>query len=293
MPLSICKKLNIVPLKSDKNIIQLDRTQVKVMGELKDVMIRITIHPKSVQVIDIIVLDIPESYGLLLSLDWSQKLNRYFSMGWEHLWLPLKGHKNMIKIDRERYLKYIVIDLETLNQPSSVDFLVLGNYSCDSYFSNFSPLSSDVPLTHNSKMIFREELLTAVEETLFYQEPMLEIIEQTKGKRESNRKEEADTFFPQIWTLYFDGSKSQEGSGVGCVLINPKGKQHFLSCRLEFECTNNTAKYEALVQGLKKSIDLNIQELKVFIDSGIIVRKIRNTIHCNYPHLKNYQREVH
>jgi hypothetical protein len=67
MPLSICKKLNAVLLKSDKHVIQLDKTQVKFIGELKDVMIRMATHPKFVQVIDIIVVDIPEAYGLLLS----------------------------------------------------------------------------------------------------------------------------------------------------------------------------------------------------------------------------------
>jgi hypothetical protein len=182
MPLSICKKLNAVPLKRDKHVIQLDRTQVKVMGELKDVMIRIATHPKFVQVIDIIVVDIPEAYGLLLSRDWSEKLNGYFSTDWAHLWLPLKGHTNMIRIDRERYLKHIVTDLETLNEPSSTDFPVLGNYSCDSDFGNFSPLSSDVPLTQNSEMIFQEKLSTTAEETLFCQEPALEIMEQTGGE---------------------------------------------------------------------------------------------------------------
>jgi hypothetical protein len=154
MPLSICKKLNAIPLKSDKHVIQLDRAQVKVMGELKDVMIRIATHPKFVQVIDIIVVDIPKAYGLLLNRDWSEKLNRYFRTDWAHLWLPLKGHKNIIRIDRERYLKHTVTNLETLNEPSSTDFPVLGNYSCDSYFGNFSPLSYNVPLTQNSEMIF-------------------------------------------------------------------------------------------------------------------------------------------
>jgi hypothetical protein len=33
--------------------------------------------------------------------------------------------------------------------------------------------------------------------------------------------------------------------------------------------------------------------LKVFRDFEIIVRKVRNTIHYNSPHLKNYQQEVH
>jgi ribonuclease HI len=91
-----------------------------------------------------------------------------------------------------------------------------------------------------------------------------------------------------MWTLYFDGSKLQEGSGAGCLLIDPKGKRSFLSCRLEFECINNTAEYEALVQGLKKSIELNIKELQIFVDSEIIVRQVKNTIHCNSPHLRNY-----
>ena len=96
----------------------------------------------------------------------------------------------------------------------------------------------------------------------------------------------------QIWTLYFDGSKSQEGLGAGCILIDQKGKRHFLSCRLEFECTNNTGEYEALVKGLKKAIDLNVKELKVFRDSKIIFRQLRNTMNCNSHHLKNYKQEV-
>jgi hypothetical protein len=49
------------------------------MGEIKYVMIRTTTHLKFVQVIDITVVDIPEAYGLLLSRDWSENLNGYFS----------------------------------------------------------------------------------------------------------------------------------------------------------------------------------------------------------------------
>jgi hypothetical protein len=97
MPLSICKKLNAFPLKSDKHVIKLDRTQVKVMGELKDVMIRIATHPKFVQVIDIIVVDIPEAYRLLLSQDWSEKLNGYFST---RLGPPLAAIKRAQKYDQ-------------------------------------------------------------------------------------------------------------------------------------------------------------------------------------------------
>ena len=35
-----------------------------------------------------------------------------------------------------------------------------------------------------------------------------------------------------------------------------------------------------------------MKKLKVFGDYNIIVSQIRNKIHCNSPHLKNYQWEV-
>jgi ribonuclease HI len=76
----------------------------------------------------------------------------------------------------------------------------------------------------------------------------------------------------QIWSLYFDGSKSKEGAGAGYIIIDPVGNKTLMACRLEFECTNNTAEYEALLQGLRKDLDMNIQNLVVFGDSEIVVR---------------------
>ena len=57
---------------------------------------------------------------------------------------------------------------------------------------------------------------------------------------------------PYIWTLYFDGSRNKEGAGAGCLLIDPHGNRTMIACHLEFECTNNVAKYKAFMQGLKQ-----------------------------------------
>ena len=46
-----------------------------------------------------------------------------------------------------------------------------------------------------------------------------------------------------------------------------------LSCRLEFECTNNTVEYEALIQGIYKAIGLNVKYLKLYGDSEIFIRQ--------------------
>eukprot|EP00253_Pinus_taeda_P035378 PITA_35378 len=76
-------------------------------------------------------------------------------------------------------------------------------------------------------------------------------------------------------------------TGVGCVLVSPKGEKTILTCRLEFDCTNNTVEYEALVQGLYKAIGLKYPQ--VFGDSEIVIKRVRNTIHCLSGHLKHYQ----
>ena len=93
---------------------------------------------------------------------------------------------------------------------------------------------------------------------------------------------------PSIWTLYFDGSRNKEGAGDGCLLIDPHGNKTMVACHLEFECTNNVAEYEALVQGLRKALDLNIKCIEVFGDSQIVARQVRNSINCTSNHLKSY-----
>jgi len=72
--------------------------------------------------------------------------------------------------------------------------------------------------------------------------------------------------------MYFDGSKKHDGSGAGCVLIEPKHKKHLISGCLEFKCTNNIVEYEALILGLQKAINLNVAALKVVGDLEIVVQ---------------------
>lgn len=62
-----------------------------------------------------------------------------------------------------------------------------------------------------------------------------------------------------------------------------------LACRLEFQCIDNITEYEALIQGLNKAIGLNVKYLQVYGDFEIIVKQVRNMIHCISGHLKHYQ----
>ena len=95
IPFSVCQKLNVDPKKSNKNCTTRP-LQSQGLGEMRNVLIRLSINSQVHQTIDILVVDTPEAYGLLLSKDLSSQLNGYFSTNWSNLWLPYKEKPNQI-----------------------------------------------------------------------------------------------------------------------------------------------------------------------------------------------------
>ena len=89
---------------------------MKVLGELKDVLIHLDLNSKVHQTIDIIVVDILEAFGVIMSRDWPTMLNGYFATDFNHLWLPCKGHLNNIKVECECYMKHIITDVNDPNE---------------------------------------------------------------------------------------------------------------------------------------------------------------------------------
>ena len=86
------------------------------MGELINILIHLSSESRVYQCIDIVIMDIPETYGFLLSRDWSSKLQEYFATNCSHLWLPYKGRNNQIQVKSEPYMKHTVADLEANNE---------------------------------------------------------------------------------------------------------------------------------------------------------------------------------
>ncbi|KAH9320276.1 hypothetical protein KI387_022045, partial [Taxus chinensis] len=74
---------------------------------------------------------------------------------------------------------------------------------------------------------------------------------------------------PYQMTLFFDGSKCQRGGGAGIILIPLDGEPMPLSFKLDFKCTNNIAKYEALVLGLMTTYALDVKSINIFGDSQL------------------------
>lgn len=63
------------------------------------------------------------------------------------------------------------------------------------------------------------------------------------------------------------GLSNVSGSGAGLVLVSPEGGIFYYALRFSFPSTNNEVEYEALIDGLKISKELGIQDMKACSDS--------------------------
>ena len=63
----------------------------------------------------------------------------------------------------------------------------------------------------------------------------------------------------EYWTMYFDGSLMKNGAGVGLVFVSPLGVRMRYMVRIHFPFSNNVAEYEALINGLRITVELGIQ----------------------------------
>jgi len=65
------------------------------------------------------------------------------------------------------------------------------------------------------------------------------------------------------WTMYFNGSLMKKGIGAGLVFMSPLGVCMRYMVRLHFPSSNNVAEYEALINGMRITIELGIRCLDV------------------------------
>lgn len=243
------------------------------MGELKDVLIPLVSNSKVHQTIDIIVVNISEAYVVILSRDWYAKLNDYFATYWYHLWLPYKGQSSKIKVEQERYMKHTVTDLNDAKESVMFSTSILSNFCFETFICELN-----IELSPNTNWFTQYELLHLIKIV----EPHYTLVDI------SSTNYSVEPTNPNLWSLYFDSSGSKDGAVVGYLLMDLHGNQMQLYCHLEYKCSYNMAEYETLVQGLRKSINMNIICIELFGDSQVVIKQVSNSIACNSYHLKNY-----
>lgn len=96
----------------------------------------------------------------------------------------------------------------------------------------------------------------------------------------------------KVQKLFFDGTPSREGEGVGVVLISPTNQTVTISYKLQFETTSNTIEYESLILGMKATKYLGVDEITTFGVSELVVQQVKKVYQVKEPKLRNYVKEV-
>lgn len=78
------------------------------------------------------------------------------------------------------------------------------------------------------------------------------------------------------WKMFLDGSHTQNGACAGILFLTPHEYTIPKSYKLLFPCTNNIAEYEALLNGVKLTLEWRITKLHIFGDSQLIINQVNN-----------------
>ena len=83
--------------------------------------------------------------------------------------------------------------------------------------------------------------------------------------------------------IYIDGSMMAPDSGARVVLISLDGSRLYYAIHLHFSASNNAAEYEALINGLRITIELGAMRLYVRGDSELVVDQVMKESSCKSP----------
>jgi ribonuclease HI len=96
----------------------------------------------------------------------------------------------------------------------------------------------------------------------------------------------------EMWNMSFNRSIRKEGAGVIVWIIPPEVGTKLFSYKLAFNYTNNMAKYEALILGLRVLKELGTKRIEVHGDSEIIINQVKGIYQSKHPILRGHRNLV-
>jgi ribonuclease HI len=92
----------------------------------------------------------------------------------------------------------------------------------------------------------------------------------------------------EVWAVFCDRSWGTFGAGATAVLISLLKMKTSYVAKLEFQCTNNNAEYEAVLLGLRKLKAMRIRRAILKSDSQVIIGHVDKSSRVRDPKLEKY-----
>ena len=107
-----------------------------------------------------------------------------------------------------------------------------------------------------------------------------------------NRSELDEVDEVRKWVINVDGSSMLYAGGIRVILKSPEGDKLKYAARLQYQTTNNEAKYKALLKGLKLAKSLGAESVIVHGDSQFIINQVNGMCEAKESQMKKYLNKV-
>ena len=131
MPKVVMEILGLEITKPYKDLYSFDSSKVKCLGIIKDLCVNLAQIPAKGLVMEIVVVDIPPKYVMLLSRSWGAKLQGSLQMDMSYATIPVFSQTR--RLYRESHMKYMVSNIDRKNNThmysihSNLDSFILFN----------------------------------------------------------------------------------------------------------------------------------------------------------------------
>ncbi|GKB56652.1 reverse transcriptase domain-containing protein [Tanacetum coccineum] len=143
-------------------------------------------------------------------------------------------------------------------------------------------------LQFNGKTSFSVSARHEEAEEILLGTPGADFIAERPDEEGPSMEVQAEEAIPEPWTLFTDGLSCLEGSGAGLILTNPEGEEFTYALRFEFDASNNKAKYEALVAGLRIAEQIGVKNLAAKVDSRLVANQINGLYEAKEQSMAKY-----
>jgi ribonuclease HI len=92
------------------------------------------------------------------------------------------------------------------------------------------------------------------------------------------------------WTIFVDFSKRISGVGAGVILVSPHGdNMRYILCMRFANPSNNEAKYEAVLHGMRMAKACGATRIKIHGDSNLIAQQVMKDCDVTYANMIAYR----
>ena len=255
MPKSVMERLHLDITRPYKDLFSFDSSQVRCLGLIKDLCVSLVQYPTKTILMDVVVVDIPPKYGMLLSRFWGAKLQGSLQLDMSYATISVFGQPK--RLYRETLMKYVV---SSEQKPQNFPI-----YSIHSDMDSFILYNADTCPKTYVKLLEGRQTKSINEQSSAQDQKIVDMIDVTNEQdivyelQNPNLPTEKVSKTPKnshnqgiLWHLEFDGSVNKLGAGTGVWIHNMQNDHaEGHAYRLNFRCTNNMTEYEALLLGLK------------------------------------------